>query len=204
MLKVNSMLHRSLVSTAVLKDSWFWFPVTLLSTGLYIGNKWRVFGCDFFFHNFAQFSRKSVCHIFLTYIVCSGLPHDQFASLLHDAAGVSLQQLNIHLQAFLCPQQCTITMFQCFWCVTRRMSQNWTETLYETVLWPCNIPQYNITSAVPPILQDTHCIYQTVGSFAVYLLTLSAKVCLNGNSGNKQYLGGESVHVHVGLLSWIN
>lgn len=34
-------------------------------------------------------------------------------------------------------------------------------------------------------------------NLSTYLLTLSAKVCLNGNSGNKQYLGGESVHLHV-------
>lgn len=39
-----------------------------------------------------------------------------------------------------------------------------------------------------------HTLYQSVGLFAVYLLTLSAKVCLNGNSGNKLYLGGESVY----------
>lgn len=39
-----------------------------------------------------------------------------------------------------------------------------------------------------------HTLYQSVDSFAGYLLTLSAKVCLNGNSGNKLYLGGEFVH----------
>lgn len=52
---------------------------------------------------------------------------------------------------------------------------------------------------VLPTLQDT--LYQSIGSFAVYLLTLSAKVHFNGNSGNKQYLGGESVHVEVFFLT---
>lgn len=55
------------------------------------------------------------------------------------------------------------------------------------------------------MLLDTHCIDQSIGSFAVYLLTLSAKVCLKGNSGNNTLKGDLNMHILCsGLFSWIN
>lgn len=58
--------------------------------------------------------------------------------------------------------------------------------------------QYSVvcTSTATPRTTG-HTLYQSVCSFAVYLLTLSAKARLNGNSGNKQSLGGGSIRAHV-------
>lgn len=110
------------------------------------------------------------------------------------------------------PQSTTDVFRRCFWRrIISECDENWTwnsEYLYETVHFNSDHAIYCSTQPVLlfPILQDTHCIYQSVGSFAVYLLTLSAEVCLNGNSGNKQYSWGGCVHgrAEFWLISALN
>lgn len=140
-----------------------------------------------YFQTFAQFSSKFVCQTFLTYIECGGflLPSLDLKLLpcymtSHAAGFVS--------SLLFSPQQFTINMFSHSERTCLKLTLNM---------------QYTSSLLLLPTLQ---CVDQSVGSFAVYLLTLSAKVRLNGNSGNKQYFEGNLClnFLSFGLFSWIN
>lgn len=149
---------------------------------------WGSLGC-LIFSSFCPFSQQ-ICCIFLTQIHLQWFAPPLLALLLDITCRASFAAAIYH--------RCVPTLlletdrFGVWWKL-----KTWnSEYLYETVHFNFDHAIYCSTQPVLlfPILQDTHCIYQSVGSFAVYLLTLSAKVCLNGNSGNKQYSWGGSVH----------